>query len=291
MPRKKKIDPVSEAALEIVSAEHSKDESSGLQKESREQLIAECYRMVGRMEATDLISKTVNVYELSWLKQVKELKIYKDVPGIETWEGFCKQIGRSRTHLDRQLADINTFGEEFLQTIERFKVSYRDLQKLRLAVSEGDVEIQEGTVKIDQKEIPLDSDHASELQAAIELVIDEKNKAKADLDKVKKKQDAIIKEETKALKTERDALNKEVQRLKAFDPEDKDPDTWSIEQIEAIDEAARSFDIMCRKFIMDDRIEDDIPLQARVEGVMRQVEMTFKELRDLWEERFDIYND
>lgn len=291
MAKEKKLDADTLAALEVAQMEQRQVVSQNQNNTDRDKMVSECFRMFGLIQAADLMTKTTIVYDLLWLKQVKDLKIYKDVPGIETWEGFCDRLGRSRQKIDKDLLNLNTFGKEFLDTVNSFKLGYRDLQKLRFAVTEGDVEIQKGSVKVDQKEIPLDSDHAEELQDAIELLIEEKEKMKTDLDKLKKNQDAIIKEETKGLQTERNALTREVQRLKKFDPEDKDPDTWSIEQIKEIKKAADMFEILCRKFIIDERLDGNIPAQAMVEGVMTEVELTFKDLRRSWDHAFNMFDD
>ena len=112
----------------------------------------------------------------------------------------------------------------------------------------------------------------------------------AEVAKLKKRLEGAATEETKALKAEKDALVKEVQRLKVFDPEDKD-ETWSLEQMKAIMATCADFTMQCRRFVLDDRLEGNIPLQAKIEGVITQAQLAISDLSALWNDRFGQFGE
>jgi hypothetical protein len=123
--------------------------------------------MVGQIRAADAFGKFANVSSLVWLQQVKETKIYKDLPDLGTWENFCNYVGLSRQKVDLDLQNLATFGEEFLLTVSSLSVGYRDLRKLRQLSIEGAVVVGSDAVEIGGERIPLNADHKEDLQAAI----------------------------------------------------------------------------------------------------------------------------
>ena len=288
MREKKRIDVVSEGALEAIEMKRKQQKLEELDREKREKLIAETYRMMGRIESARMFEKLGTVSSLVWLKQVKESQIYKDILGMGSWESFCNHLGISRAKADIDIQNLNTFGEDFLLTVSSFKVGYRDLRKLRKSIADGEIIIDSESIEIDGEKIPFDPDHKEDLQAAIERIVDEKEEKIQELKKLEKNKDKIIEEETKALKTERDALIKENQRLKVFDPEaqgDKDI-TWCEEQMKEIYKACANFTVACQKFIIDDRLKEDMHNQAKVEGIMAEAEMMLADLRRRWTDYF-----
>ncbi len=100
--------------------------------------------------------------------------------------------------------------------------------------------------------------------------------------KLRTEVDKVVKEEVKGLQAEKRALIKENERLKAFDPTDKDEE-WSIEQMEAVEKAAHDFDMVLRKFAMDERVKDNPEVQAKVEAVQTRIEKRFELFRENWD--------
>lgn len=288
MAKKRKVDALSEGALEAIHAKRDQQIAKDLEQEKREKLIAETYRMMGRIESARMFEKLGTVSSLVWLKQVKESGIYKDILGMGSWESFCNRLGISRAKADIDIQNLNAFGEEFLLTVSSFKVGYRDLRKLRKAVSAGEITIGSEWLEINGEKIPFDVDHKEDIAAVIERVIEQKEEKVQELKKLEKNKDKIIKEETKGLKVERDALIKENQRLKVFDPEaqgDKDI-TWCEEQMTEIYKACATFTVVCQKFVIDGRLKGDMHNQAKVEGLMTEAEMMFADLRRRWTDYF-----
>ena len=139
MARKQKYEARSEAALEKFEIKKKQLEAERLEQERKEKLIAQTHELIGRIQVADLVEKFGNVSRLVWLKQVKDSKIYKEIPWIGSWETFCNYLGKSRRTIDEQLQNLNAFGEEFLATVTGFSLGYRHLRKLRKAVTDGQV--------------------------------------------------------------------------------------------------------------------------------------------------------
>ncbi|MCF6267756.1 MAG: hypothetical protein L3J57_14620 [Desulfuromusa sp.] len=172
---RKKTDPTTAAALEIVNMEKLQETSVLEQQKQRENMIAECGKAIGRVQTSNMFAKFATVSSLVWLKQVKSQKIYRDIPGVGSWEKFCDSVGMSRAKVDEDLQNLAAFGEDFLLTCQQFSLGYRDLRKLRQLNHDGSVEIQDNLIVIGDESIPLDSDHHEDLQAAIERMLDDKN--------------------------------------------------------------------------------------------------------------------
>ena len=156
----------------------------------REALIAEASRLTGRVEALDFISKLTTVSGLMLLKNIKENKIYKELPNIKTWEEYCKSIGFSRQKVDLDLDNLKTFGEEFLTTVSTFGLGYRELRSLSKQVKSGSLEIKDESVVIDGEVIPLDD--KDELRDALDTLLKSKYKEIEELkDEIKNKESII----------------------------------------------------------------------------------------------------
>ena len=161
-------------ALAVIESEKQVQDTARLQQEEREMLIAQCFKAIGQVQTSNMFAKFATVSSLVWMKQVKENKTYRDIPGIGTWETFCDSVGMSRQKVDEDLMNLKAFGEEFMTTCQQLSVGYRDLRRLRHLSAEGVFLITDNCIEIDGEKIPLDADHKDDLQAAIERVLDDK---------------------------------------------------------------------------------------------------------------------
>ena len=164
-------------ALAVIESEKQVQDTARLQQEEREMLIAQCFKAIGQVQTSNMFAKFATVSSLVWMKQVKENKTYRDIPGIGTWETFCDSVGMSRQKVDEDLMNLKAFGEEFMTTCQQLSVGYRDLRRLRHLSAEGVFLITDKTIEIAGEVIPLDADHKEDLQAAIERILDEKDLA------------------------------------------------------------------------------------------------------------------
>jgi len=195
-----------DAALSVVEMEQNQELLNLTEQQRREHLIAQCHEVIGRVQANNLMAKFANVSSFVWLKQIKDSKIYKDLPGIGTWDKFCEYIGLSRQKVDLDLLNLATFGEEFLTTCWRLSVGYRDLRKLRMLAKDGDIVIDAECVTIGEEKIPLTPDHTEDLQAAIETLLETRDKAIDD-------QAATIRAKDRLLETKEKLINKQEKAL------------------------------------------------------------------------------
>lgn len=209
-----RLDPDSEAAVEMVQAEQRREEIAELEGKYREKLIAQVNQVIGRVQANHLMAKFADVSSLIWLKQIKESKLYRDVPGIGSWESFCNCAGVSRQHVDEQLQNLNVLGEEFLLTCQQFSVGYRELRKLRYAAKQGDLVIDSQAVIIGEDKIPLSPDHAEDLEAAIESLLESKNKQLEEAEAVIRAKDRVLAAKDELIKKQEKELAKHEKRLK-----------------------------------------------------------------------------
>ncbi len=194
------------AAQSIVEIEVEKERLKREDQRKRESLIAQCHEVIGRIQGLNLVSKFADVSNLMWLRDVKSQKIYKELPNIGTWQKFCDYIGLSRQKVDEDLLNLQTFGEAFLADVSSFRVGYRELRKLRQIANNGDIVIDAEFVTIGEERIPLASDYAEDLQAAIESLLEGKNK------EIEEKT-ATIAAKDKVLKDKENVLNLQAKEL------------------------------------------------------------------------------
>jgi hypothetical protein len=176
----------------------------------RERRVAESYQLIGRIQGAKMVADFGKVTGFVWLREVQQQKLYRDMPGIGTWEKFCESVGMSRSKIENGIANLETFGEEFLVTVTGFGVSYRDLRKLRQLTHEGAVYIDDGMVLIGDESIPLDADHREDLQAALERVIEAK-------DEVLREKDAVIRSNEKLLQSKTDLIRRQEKDLARYE--------------------------------------------------------------------------
>ena len=178
--------------------------------EERQGLIAKVHEVIGQIKATAMMSKFGDVTSLMWLKEVKDSKIYKDVPNVGTWEKFCESVGKDRSTVDQDLLNLATFGEEFLGMVTSLRVGYKDLRKLRQLTHDGSITVDAEAIVIAGERIPLDADHKDDLQTAIEAIIEEQTRIKEDAE-------ALLSAKDKVLKSKADVINKMERELKRFE--------------------------------------------------------------------------
>ncbi|MFZ2949193.1 MAG: hypothetical protein WA003_06880 [Desulfuromonadaceae bacterium] len=269
-------------------AEREDDKSRQIQQTEREGMIAKCFEVIGQIKGVQMLTKFGDVASLVWLKQVKESKIYRDVPGIGTWDKFCESIGKSRRHIDEDLLNLQVFGEEFLGYVSGLGVGYRELKQLRQLTHDGSVIIDGDCLTIENESIPIDQDHAEELQAAIERIINDRQQINSRVEKLEKQFKSAVDEETKGLKLEKKTLLKEVERLKPFDPEEKDR-SFASAQMSAIQDATLELVTQMSKFIVRPDVTDDPVIMGQVEGHMQTAELALKDLRSRWEDTVNLF--
>ncbi|EDU3771438.1 hypothetical protein C4O09_005017 [Salmonella enterica subsp. enterica serovar Minnesota] len=97
-------------------------------------------QLLGQAQMADAISKFSRTVRLSKLAYVRENRLYKGLLGKKTpngsalngtWEEFCSLLGYSKDKVDLDIQNLNTFGEEALESMSRMGIGYRELRQFR----------------------------------------------------------------------------------------------------------------------------------------------------------------
>ena len=98
-------------------------------------------QLLGQAQMADAYAKFSVTVTTSKLAYVKENKLYRALKGLKsghgdqfltgTWEEFCDLLGRSREQVDRDIANLRTFGEEALESMSRMGIGYREMRQYR----------------------------------------------------------------------------------------------------------------------------------------------------------------
>jgi len=251
----------------------------------KERDIAQAYETAGTIKALTFVSKVVTVSKLVQLDLVKKSKGYK---GIGTWSDYCKYIGLDRASIDDQLKNLHVFGEEFLLTVSNFGVGYREMRKLRQLANDGTITLDAECIQIGEETLPIDKEHAEDIQIAIERILEEQISLNQRVERLTKDKDGLVKEETQGLRTEVKALVKEVKRLKPFDPEERDL-SFATEQMQGIQDTVLSAVALMSSFIVDERVQQEPVIMGQVEGHLQTIELALANLRTRWERAVNLF--
>ena len=169
---------------------------------------AQAHELIGMIKAFDFTQKLVTVTTLKLLNQVKESKSYKgltlsDKEGklvtVTTWEDFCITLGFSREQMDENLRNLNTFGENFLETSQRLGLGYREMRKLRKLPEDARAEIVDAEFS--------ETADKEELLEKIEELTAKHAKEKQILEGQLKQSHANYEAQSKVLKNKNDRIN------------------------------------------------------------------------------------
>lgn len=253
------------------------------------------YEALGKIKAANFNTKANELLKYVTLHQVKQRKEYKKAGW--TWEEFCRAIGESVRSVDHVLGELSPVLDGISANLaEILGMPLSKIRYLGRAVSANLAEITDNAIVIDDQRIEIIPENKDDIEAAIDLMKEAREKerqahAKAleqkekSIERLEKRLTAAVSEETKALEAERNDLIAELAKFKKFDPAGKDV-SWSIEQMQEIEKACMGFFAVCEAFMLDERLDEHIELQAKVEECMTRVELRFGDLRRIWVDRF-----
>jgi len=281
-------------ALDVntLQAERDQQMQVSAEQQNREKMIAQCYEVIGQVKAVAMISKFGDVTNLMWMKEVKESKIYKDVPGIGTWDNFCKSAGMDRHTVDQNLLNLATFGEEFLVMVTNLKVGYKDLRKLRQLKYDGEsfsMSADGKTVIIEGETIALGDDAAPEIEAALEKLLERNKTLRERNTKLEKDFKGALKEETLSYASREKALTDRVKALEPFEPKHFD-ETAFEEQYKEIHDLTATLASKISQLIQLEDFQENPVLMARVEGFVESTSGLVEHLREEWNEALMFEN-
>jgi hypothetical protein len=254
---KGKLDPMSEAALEMVKSEKMEVENRKKEQELKEKGIAFTGEMIGTIKAMNFIRSLSDITVLMKLKELKESKRYKDA-GM-TWEQTCEAMGLSRRAVDEKLSALEPFRDDFLGNFASF--FSRDFKKIKYlgnAVSGEFAGIEGNAITFKGETIPVDAEHAEDIQALLE-------KLEADHKAQLEEKESDLKAQKRMAASKEDVIKKmerEIKRLeKTVDMTDLTPEEQ--EQINILSECQKQLITMVQT------IHKNIDFNASPEVVLR----------------------
>jgi len=259
------------------------------QMESEVAAIREESRALGVLQKIKYDQAHNELLKYATLFQVRENKEYKQ--GGMTWEEFCNEIGEPKKTVNTKLKDIRPLVDNFQASLARFsKVPFNKIRYLGRSLRAESAQTDENSISIDGVTISLEADNKDEISAAIDTLIETHKKEQKDLknklQKARKNTDKIVEEETKGLTAERDALVKEVARLKPLDIEDRDI-TWCETYLKDLTGLCIDFEKGIRKMVMDNRIHEDMHVQAKCESMINLMARATRDLQREWDQEFN----
>ena len=97
-------------------------------------------QLLGQAQAFHAAGSLLQTFGVSKLAYVKETKLYQQLKGQRTpnglelkgtWEEFCGLLGLSDEKANQDIANLNAFGEEALESMSRMGIGYRELRQYR----------------------------------------------------------------------------------------------------------------------------------------------------------------
>lgn len=155
-----------EMAKEVLAAENNSASFASGYTEQRDLV----NQFIGRYQILGAFKKISDVTIIMDWKKIKDSKSYQSLSShlilscstqklvtVTTWASFCQHvIGVSREHADEQIRNLEAFGMDALDTMNKAGLGYRDFRKLR-KLPEGDQQaiINEVEVNVGDKEAIL----------------------------------------------------------------------------------------------------------------------------------------
>ncbi len=271
-----------------------KDSEEKLQKMRDEMEAAkEDARILGALQTLNYQQAHNDLIKYSLFYQIRQTKEYKK-EGM-TFEKFCEAAGDNIRNVQRVLKDLRSVYDQFSGNLSCFlNIPFNKIRYLGRVESGNLSQNESGDLILGDDHIPLTPDNKDEIEAAIDAFIESHKQEKKTLEKklarATKETDKIVEEATKGLTVERDALIKEVERLKPYDITEKDV-SWSVDLIEEMKNLVAGFSAAATKLIMDERLKEDMPLQARAEQMILLMHRMTGELNRTWDDVFNVYDD
>lgn len=178
-------------------------------------------QMAGAFEE---FSRTVRTSKLAF---VKENKLYRAIAGRKcphgaeimsgSWEEFCGLLGRSVDQVDRDIANLRTFGEDALESMSRMGIGYRELRQYRRLPEDEQAALIE-VAKAGDKEAFIDLAEEIIAKHAKEKI--ELNQRVDDVTADYQAQGEVMADKTRELDSTKLELEKHRKRIQSATPDD-----------------------------------------------------------------------
>lgn len=172
------VDAVSEHAESTEIMRRNQERSVEQAQREKEEAISNVFEMAGKVKATNFFKTQADFFNLLMLKKVKDAKEYRERFGM-TWEQFCDHVGVKRRTIDMHLEDLEPFRQDFLATFANFSgVTISKIKYLGMAVDSKSATVAENAITYNGETIPVDAEHADEIQSLLETLEENHKKEK-----------------------------------------------------------------------------------------------------------------
>lgn len=97
-------------------------------------------QLLGQIQMADAFSKFSETVATSKLAYIKENQLYKNLKGKKTsdgrdfsgtWDDFCQLLNVSSRKVDEDIQNLQSFGEQALESMSKMGIGYRELRQFR----------------------------------------------------------------------------------------------------------------------------------------------------------------
>lgn len=245
-------------------------------------------QLLGQAQAFQAAGNLLRTFGVSKLALVKENKLYQQLSGMKapngselkgTWVEFCGLLGISDDKANEDINNLNAFGEDALEQMQRIGIGYRELRQYR-------------KLPEDQKQALIEVAKAGDKEGFVELaeeIIAKHAKEKEALTTQVEESKATLEAKDRVLQSKADLINKlEEQTARKFKPLPGSEARTAAEQalLQELDEATSStYLAMHRTFKAADAALSDTGARDAIQARARQaVEFMAQQLADMAEE-------
>lgn len=124
-----RLEEAGEAAKQLSTLQHGYNQGRDLVNQ-----------LLGQAQAFQAAGNLLQTFGVSKLAIVKENKLYQQIAGMHTpnglelkgtWVEFCSLLGTSDEKANQDIANLQAFGEEALEQMQRIGIGYRDMRQFR----------------------------------------------------------------------------------------------------------------------------------------------------------------
>ena len=165
----RKLDPMSQAALDLVEHESREAFDNLPMKKRREFASTFLTEAAGSLKTLRYYEAQSSLRLLMKLRQIKESRVYKEL-GL-TWADYCESIGMKRKTIDTKLSDLKPFADEFLASIGHFsEFDFNKIKHLSNAVLADVAKIEGASIVYGKERVEVSAENVEAVQELIDRI-------------------------------------------------------------------------------------------------------------------------
>lgn len=253
-----------EAPIAVLAPSIFDDEEQGLTKTPSEAKVdsIRLNQALGFMNAAETIGKFSNVARLVQLQQVKKEKTYVgaeiqhcvtgEIVTIRTWEDFCtKGLNLTVRTIDEQLQNLNVFGADALESMQKIGITGKEFRQLRALAKEDESNVievianvtttaqtdieaaKEQLLELIDKQAEKHTREKDALKKAQEEAEKQAKQREADLQAQLKKAELVVQKKEQMLAGVNELYEKQIDQINQLVNEKYEKESLSIDMVES----------------------------------------------------------